>query len=157
MKIYNLCYFLVTSQDLDDIVNLDREFDKEFDKDNSFFRNFVWDKEDFIFYLKKKDFIFTVAKYTKIIAFCLSAILGYESDLYKIIVDTHFRGKGIGKILLAYHLNYLKYKQVKINYLEVFEKNSIAINLYEKFGYQVIGRRKGYYGKYDAIVMKKML
>ena len=40
--------------------------------------------------------------------------------------------------------------------LEVNEVNKPAINLYDKYGFEIVGRRKKYYdGKYDAIIMTK--
>ena len=44
-----------------------------------------------------------------------------------------------------------KYGISKIN-LEVNSKNFIAINLYKKFGFQQVGKRKNYYKDGDAIL-----
>ena len=42
--------------------------------------------------------------------------------------------------------------------LEVNEKNTIAIKLYEKFGFEKVGLRKKYYNEKDnAIIMTKIL
>ncbi len=40
--------------------------------------------------------------------------------------------------------------------LEVNENNKIAIHLYEKYGFKIIGTRKKYYNnKYNAYIMTK--
>ncbi len=153
MWVYNLSFFSFCKQDLEDICKVDFEFSYLVD-----INLLVWDKEDFIFYLSKKDYILSVVKSNGgIIGFCLSFISGKESELYKIIVLSDYRGRGIGKVLLAYHLNYLNFIQVNVSFLEVAENNHQAIKFYERFGYKRIGLRKGYYGSKDAFVMRKFL
>ena len=48
----------------------------------------------------------------------------------------------------------IKIKQIN---LEVSSNNSIAINLYKKYGFQEVGRRKKYYGNYDGILFTKYI
>ena len=40
--------------------------------------------------------------------------------------------------------------------LEVAENNIKAINLYKKYGFEIISRRKKYYKEFDALIMKKV-
>jgi ribosomal-protein-alanine N-acetyltransferase len=50
-------------------------------------------------------------------------------------------------------------RDVELAFLEVRPTNAEALGLYESFGFQVIGRRKGYYfdtGE-DALVMETRL
>lgn len=47
-------------------------------------------------------------------------------------------------------------ESAKLITLEVSEKNPIAMHLYKKFGFEVVGKRKKYYdNKYDAYIMTK--
>jgi len=112
-----------------------------------------WTREDYLFYLTRRDSLLTLAKNDKIIAFCLSVLIDKESELYKIIVDKNFRSMGLGKMLLSYHLIYLKMKGIEVSFLEVAENNYVARKLYEGLGYKVINVRKNYYGSLNGFVM----
>ncbi|MCS6955930.1 MAG: GNAT family N-acetyltransferase [Candidatus Calescibacterium sp.] len=151
--IYNTNFYSVCENDMQDIIVLDRLF-VEMGYDINYT---LWIAEDYIFYLTKRSSVLTVVRYQKIIAFCLSVINNDDSELYKIIVDKYFRGKGIGKFLILYHIGFLKLNGVKASFLEVSCENSHAINLYQKVGYEIINIRKKYYGSVDAFVMRKLL
>lgn len=89
-------------------------------------------------------------------------VLGYgeigvvldEGCLEKIAVDPDYRRQGVAEEILA---AFLRFGRAKLAFLtlEVRESNAAAIGLYEKLGFQVVGRRKGYYAdlKEDAILM----
>ncbi|HVP27472.1 MAG TPA: ribosomal protein S18-alanine N-acetyltransferase [Candidatus Bathyarchaeia archaeon] len=66
-------------------------------------------------------------------------------------------GKGIGTRLLREIEELFKAKNVNACRLEVREDNLAAINLYEKFGYKVIGKLKSYYDGADGIYLRKTL
>lgn len=74
-------------------------------------------------------------------------------EIINVVVDTKYRNKGIATKLI----NYLNECYLDIEYilLEVNEKNSNAINLYNKLGFNVINIRKKYYGNDDALIMRK--
>ncbi|MFN3994952.1 MAG: GNAT family N-acetyltransferase [bacterium] len=149
--IYNVSFYSISLEDLQDIVRIDNQ---EFDCNNF---AFLWTMDDYIFYLTSKNHVITVSKTKKIIGFCISFISQNESELYKIVVEKDYRDRKIGKIMLIYHLGFLKFKGVKTSFLEVASDNYKAIGLYKKIGYREIGLRKEYYGKIDAILMKKDL
>ena len=80
-------------------------------------------------------------------------VVGYIT--YSVVLDevqianvaTHpdFRKRGIGKDLLTTLFNLAKENDMHIITLEVRQSNIPAINLYEKCGYELSGRRKNYY------------
>ena len=76
-----------------------------------------------------------------------------EAELLNLAVDPAFRRQGAAARLLE---ALAKTARGDI-FLEVAESNTPAITLYERFGWERIGLRKGYYhqGKINAIVMKK--
>lgn len=90
------------------------------------------------------------------------AVLGYglvkavldEGCLEKIAVAPDARRQGVAAAILG---AFLRYGRAHLAFLtlEVREKNAPAIALYQKFGLQVVGRRKNYYAdlKEDAILM----
>ena len=90
------------------------------------------------------------------------AVLGYglvkavldEGCLEKIAVAPDCRRQGVAEAILSAFLRFGKAHLAFLT-LEVREKNAPAIALYEKLGFQVVGRRKNYYAdlKEDAILM----
>lgn len=89
-------------------------------------------------------------------------VLGYgavqavldEGCLEKIAVAPPFRRQGVAEELLGAYLRFGK-EHLAFLTLEVRQSNAPAIALYEKLGFEVVGRRKGYYSDTgeDAILM----
>lgn len=78
------------------------------------------------------------------------------NDVFTIAVDPCDHGKGVGTALLDAYLNAISTDCM----LEVAKGNVTAIHLYEKFGFEVITTRRGYYNNpdpqmRDAYVMRK--
>jgi [ribosomal protein S18]-alanine N-acetyltransferase len=72
------------------------------------------------------------------------------------VLPLHWQ-KGVGTLLLREIEELFKAKNAKACRLEVREDNLAAINLYEKFGYTVIGKLKNYYDGADGIYLRKTL
>lgn len=72
-------------------------------------------------------------------------------DLTRIAVALAWRRTGLGARLLRAALRSVPGRQVL---LEVAESNDAARALYRRAGFTVIGRRRGYYGAVDALVMR---
>lgn len=85
---------------------------------------------------------------------CFSPLTKTKSRrIYSIAVDSLFRKRGVGQALM---LEGEKKSKSHTIVLEVDETNTSAIALYQKLGYNQFGRYIGYYGKTDAIRMKKV-
>ena len=92
-------------------------------------------------------------------------ILGYvwarfvldEGDIGNIAVAPGFRRRGAGAALLKALLEEAARRQAAVVQLEVRESNLAARRLYEKNGFETVGKRKNYYEKpaEDAILMSK--
>lgn len=79
-----------------------------------------------------------------------------EADLETVAVISKERGNGYGNIILEHFIKECEEKEILYQYLEVREDNDVAKNLYKKYGFINIGKRKNYYGKNkDAIVMER--
>ena len=78
-----------------------------------------------------------------------------EGQIMNIAVSPNFRRRGIAEGIMKF----LDGEAVKRNCenitLEVAENNISALSLYEKCGYIAVGRRKGFYGGVDALIMEK--
>jgi RimJ/RimL family protein N-acetyltransferase len=78
-----------------------------------------------------------------------------------IFVLPPYRGHGIGKLLMAYALDWAASQDLQKIMLNVFATNHRAIHMYERFGFVLEGKRKMQYnigGEYvDEILMAKFL
>lgn len=89
-------------------------------------------------------------------------VLGYaglqtvldEGYINNVAVDPRFRRQGVADELIAAFVRFGKAKLAFLT-LEVRASNAPAVALYEKHGFQKVGRRKNYYDdpKEDAILM----
>lgn len=79
-----------------------------------------------------------------------------DAEITNIVTKKDKRRQGIGSILINELIKISKEKGKDNISLEVNEENEHAIKLYEKNGFEVVGRRKNYYNnKNDAIIMTK--
>lgn len=93
----------------------------------------------------------------RLAAFALGRVAADEGELYQIGTLTGFRGRGIAEKLLVELLEKMRKKGASVCFLEVRSRNSAAISLYEKIGYERVSVRKNYYPDDDAIIMRKDL
>lgn len=94
----------------------------------------------------------------EIVGFAGVIILPDDSEITNIVTKKTMRKKGIGKNLLEKLIEISKEENKTEISLEVNEINEPAIRLYEKFGFEIVGRRKKYYNRVnDAIIMTKKL
>ena len=103
-----------------------------------------------------------VAKANSDIAGFIIAQVEIENNLLfchiiTINVAPHYRRKGIATNMLQEIENILKQKGMSECHLEVREDNSTALKLYQKSGYQKVGRLEKYYGKAHGVYLKKTL
>jgi ribosomal-protein-alanine N-acetyltransferase len=118
-----------------------------------------WSLNSFRYELGNSDAILQVAVLNaRIIGYvCVRTILDM-THLLNITVMPEFRRKGVAGMLLGDVIDELKRIKPGVRLtLEVRQSNIAAIRLYEKFGFQVTGRRKKYYQKPedDALLMER--
>jgi len=95
------------------------------------------------------------------------ALLGYfllmaivdEAHLLNVAVAAERQGQGLGHLLLNQAVACARGLGMESVLLEVRPSNTRALHIYERYGFQQIGRRKGYYPaadqqREDAIVMR---
>ena len=78
-----------------------------------------------------------------------------EAHLVSIGTRTEYRGLGLGEALLITALEQATELESQVMTLEVRVSNSVAQNLYRKYGFAERGIRKGYYSdnREDALIM----
>lgn len=83
-------------------------------------------------------------------------ILWEEGHITTFAIHPKYRGKGFGKKLFQYALDYARACGCRYVLLEVRTSNTRAQMLYRKFGFQVVGIRARYYADgEDALIMRK--
>ena len=119
-----------------------------------------WEKKNFYMFISNQNNIF-ILSHPKPVGYLKARIIRDEIEIISILIDKKFRKTGIGKSLLNELLNIALKKKIQSIFLEVSVENMIAINLYKKFNFVKVGKRKHYYfqnGKYiDADIMKLVL
>ena len=82
-----------------------------------------------------------------------------QGELANLALRPDARGRGLGARLLAEVVAVCRDRGVTSLYLEVRASNQPAIDLYENFGFQDVGRRRAYYQspREDARVMELVL
>ena len=137
----------ITKMTLEDLNNIKDNLISDFD---DFWNYSVFKSElesDSSHYLVVKD-------NSKIIGFAGIKVTVPDCDIMNIVVKKDFRNQGIGSLLLKELINLSKSLNVKNLFLEVNERNTPAISLYNKFGFKKISIRKNYYKNNNAIVMR---
>ena len=119
-----------------------------------------WKKKDFYTFISNQNNIF-ILSHPKPVGYLKARITRDEIEIISILIDKKFRKIGIAKSLLNKLLNVALKKKIQNIILEVSVENIIAINLYKKFNFIKVGKRKNYYfqnGKYiDANIMRLAL
>ena len=96
------------------------------------------------------------AKNTRPQGFILLRVAADEAEIISIGIVPEARQKGLAGILLQEAIKRVLVSNATKMLFEVAENNVAARAFYEKFGFQVVGRRSGYYRqsskKLDAII-----
>lgn len=131
------------------------DIDGVFEVEKSCFEDY-WSKDSF-----KKELSNDVARY--IVAKLGEKIVGYvgiwlivdEGHITNVAVHKDYRGQKIGDKLIKSLVELCRKNSILAMTLEVRSSNTIAQNLYKKYGFKMVGVRKEYYSdnKEDAIIM----
>ena len=78
-------------------------------------------------------------------------------ELSYIEVIKEFRNKKIGSLLMEYLINKGLEKGIDNITLEVNINNKYAIKLYNKYNFQIVANRKGYYDGVDGYLMERKM
>lgn len=94
--------------------------------------------------------------------FVLGQLIGDEAEIFMIIVDPAHQRRGLGLAYLTQFEARARGDGGASCFLEVAASNLAAQALYEKAGYQHVGRRKNYYKSpqtppEDAVVLRKIM
>jgi len=104
-------------------------------------------------------FLATERKTDQPVGFILARIVVDEGEILSMGVLDHARSRGIGAALIA---AVTAIDGVRVFFLDVAADNERALRLYTKEGFDVVGRRSGYYARgsdarVDSLTMKRDL
>jgi ribosomal-protein-alanine N-acetyltransferase len=119
-----------------------------------------WSKSSFEHELINRFSIPLVVKSgNRIVGYSCLWLIFEQMEIATIGVSPELRRKGIGGMMMSWILKEAKRNGCTNVILSVRESNIAAINLYRKFGFADLDRRKNYYRvpEEDAIVMVKSL
>ena len=98
---------------------------------------------------------------TRVVGHGILSIAAGESHLLNVCVHPECQGNGFGRMLVEHLLERATAMKAGSIFLEVRTSNTVAYELYEKLGFNEIGKREGYYpayvGREDALVLAKEL
>ena len=122
----------------------------------SFGERDAWTSDYFFYAAQNEQAIFLVAELDGKLVACIGAdIFTDAAEIVSFAVDPDCRRQGIGtKIFSALIKSVLK-RGATLVILEVRPSNTAAINLYEKFGFQIVDREENYYLDEDAWIMAR--
>lgn len=82
-------------------------------------------------------------------------ILGEEAHISTIAVHPEWRGRGLGELLMVAMIDLSQELDAELVTLEVRVSNQVAQNLYKKYLFKKVGRRRRYYrdNDEDALIM----
>ena len=93
------------------------------------------------------------------------AVMGYagllvvadEGYITNVAVFPEYRRQGVAAKILEIYLNFAQANQLAFLTLEVRPSNEAAIALYQRYGFEEVGRRKNYYDlpKEDALILTR--
>ncbi len=103
--------------------------------------------------------LLVVIQSDKIIGYCLYQSLFEQAEILRIGTDPDYQRQGVASKLFAKLHERLQQLEIENLLLEVRADNVAAIALYERQGFSVIHRRKGYYQQshqpaIDALIMQ---
>lgn len=92
-------------------------------------------------------------------SYCTVTTVLDEAQIINVATDICHRGKGFAASVLEFVADECKNRGINLISLEVRESNSIAIALYERYGFEIAGKRKDFYKnpRENALVMLKKL
>jgi len=115
-----------------------------------------WSGTDYENLLAKEQYLYLVAEQDgRIVGFCGMMHICGEGDIDRVMVDEHYRGRGIAGQMLTQLFGYGEEKGIEAYTLEVRASNAAAIHVYEKLGFVSEGIRPRFYDRpvEDAVIM----
>jgi ribosomal-protein-alanine N-acetyltransferase len=117
-----------------------------------------WDEEEFEDMLSQRNtLVHRLRVGRKIVGFVVSRMAADEAEILSIALAPSYRGRRLSYELLLTHLGHLAGRGIVKVFLEVEENNQPARRLYERAGFETVGRRERYYSQPDGEQLNALL
>lgn len=116
-----------------------------------------WPESSFLGLLNRDDAdLFVAESGDELAGYAVSWAVIDQGELGNIAVAPAWRRHGVGKRLLECVIGAMRRRGVRELFLEVRVSNTPARNLYEQYGFRMVGRRPAYYSLpvEDALVLR---
>ncbi len=122
---------------------------------------FGWSKRNFEDSLNSKYICKKLINNSLLVGYFIWMVVEKECHILNFTIANGRQRRGLGQWMLSRLLASLQEFKLNSVFLEVRPSNKLAINLYGKNGFEIVGRRKSYYstftGREDALVMKRLI
>jgi ribosomal-protein-alanine N-acetyltransferase len=117
-----------------------------------------WSKASFRSLLAYPSFV-AVDSEGRIAGYLFAVGVEDAGEILNVAIAAGHRRRGLGRRLVEHAVEVLQRRGVAQIFLEVRESNAAARTLYRTLGFEVIGRRRGYYRRppEDALVLRRGL
>jgi len=93
-----------------------------------------------------------------VVGYVAGSVTGDYGTLESVAVDHRLRGRGIGTVLIGRLLDQFQHIGIRRCVLQVRTTNALAIDLYKRLGFHIVGSLAAYYADgADALLMEKTL
>ena len=139
----------MVSEDLDSVCSLE----------NKSFQT-PWDRQSFELSVSHSNSAARVARHRgRIVGYLIAFLRGHELLIANLAVEEKHRRSGLASKLISHIFAEAANKGLRYAVLDVRESNTGAIDLYSRFGFRAIGKRRGYYSSppEDGLIMYRRL
>lgn len=93
----------------------------------------------------------------KVLGYAGLLVMMDEGYITNVAVFPEYRRLGVAAKIIEVYMNFAKANRLAFLTLEVRPSNAAAIALYQRFGFEEVGRRKNYYDlpKEDALILTR--
>ncbi|PKL47258.1 MAG: ribosomal-protein-alanine N-acetyltransferase [Nitrospira bacterium HGW-Nitrospira-1] len=115
-----------------------------------------WSEPLFYNEIFKTTAILRVAKINEhVVGYLCADVIIDEGHILNLAVHQEYRGRGIASRMIKEMIDIMRDRSCGSIFLEVRASNDVALKIYEKFGFGLLGTRKNYYVSpvEDAVVM----
>ncbi|MCR5161473.1 MAG: ribosomal protein S18-alanine N-acetyltransferase [Lachnospiraceae bacterium] len=114
-----------------------------------------WTRDGFYESLHSQYTLYLVAETEKIVGYCGYMRSFEDADICNVAVDPEMRCRGIGEAMLRRLMEEGRKDGIERYTLEVRVSNVSALRLYQKLGFEIVGKRKNFYAlpTEDAYIM----
>ena len=116
-----------------------------------------WSKTTFLSNFGKRYFNHLLLDNGLVVGYFVASSVAGEVTLMNLAIAPEQQGKGLGRVLLQFLIDFSQQNSEQEIWLEVRASNIAALALYTNLGFVEVDRRQGYYpcqgGREDAIIM----